>query len=147
MFRAGYGSRSLARTATERMWKGFTHSSAQTSADAGDSKLLGRTYAIPFGTVWDAAARLADGGLRGWMAPRLDDQDGVLEVQVRGLILRFPADFVIRVSLDENVQTRVDLTARRRHRGGDFGINERRIRRFCTALDRALGAGGPQAVG
>ena len=129
------------------MGKGFIDRSAGTSADAGDPKLPCRTYAIPFGTVWDAAARLANGGLRGWMAPRADDQEGVLEARVRGLILRFPTDFVIRVSLDENVQTRVDLTALRRHRGGDFGVNERRIRRFCTALDRALGADGRQAVG
>lgn len=128
------------------MWKGFTDRCAHSSADAADARLVGRTYAIPFSEVWDAAARLAGGGLRGWTTPCLDDQQGVLEARVRGLVLRFPADFVITVALDENAQTRVDLTARGKHRGGDFGVNARRINRFCNALDEALAAGPHQVL-
>lgn len=122
------------------MWKGLRERSARTHADSDDPELVGRTYAIPFGVVWDAAAELAGGGLRGWTTTRLDDQSGVLEARVRGLVLRFPADVVVTVTLDENAQTRVDLTAEGRHRGGDIGVNGRRIRRFCTALDGALAA-------
>lgn len=128
------------------MGNGLADRSARASTDAADTNLAGRTYAIPFARVWDAAVQLASGGLRGWTAPRLDDQKGVLEARVCGLVLRYPADFVITISLDENAQTRVDLTALSRRRGGDFGVNVRRIRRFCTALDRALAAGPHQVL-
>ena len=114
--------------------------SAHSSADSGDPGLRGRTYAIPFGTVWDAALRLAAGGLRGWTTTESDETAGIVEARARGLVLRFPATVVITVSLDDNAQTRVDLTAEGRHGGGDLGINARRIRRFCFALDRALEA-------
>lgn len=122
------------------MWQGFTSRSAQSSADSADQGLVGRTYSIPFGTVWDAARRLAAGGLRGWTMTNSDDIAGILEARVRGLVLRFPATIVITVSLDRNAQTRVDLSAEGRHRGGDLRANARRIRRFCSALDRALEA-------
>ena len=128
------------------MWKGLTQRSARTSADSAEPKLAGRTYAIPSGTVWDAVVQLAGGGLRGWTATGMDDQSGLLEARVRGSFLRLPADFVITVTLDENVQTRVDLTAEGRHRGGDLGANARRIQRFCAALDRALAAGPDQVL-
>ncbi len=128
------------------MWQGFTRRSARSSEDSGDPGLAGRTYAIPFGTVWDAAVHLADGGLRGWKIKESDDTDGVAEARVRSSLLPLPAAVTIRVSLDENAQTRVDVTAEGRHRGGDLGANARRIRRFFSALDRAVNAGTNQVL-
>lgn len=128
------------------MWKRLTGRSARSRADSDDPRLAGRTYAIPFGTVWDAAAQLAGGRLRGWAATRLDDQNGVLEGRVRGPLRLLAADFVITVTLDENAQTRVDLTVQGRRPGGDFGVNTWRVGRFCGALDRALGAGPRQVL-
>ena len=120
---------------------------AQRLTDAGaEPKLAGRTYAIPSGIVWDAAVQLAGGRMRGWTTTGTDDQRGVIEARVRGMILPLPADFVITVTLDENAQTRVDLTAEGRHRGGDLGAGVRRIHRFCTSLDGALAAGPDQVL-
>lgn len=131
---------------TDSMWKGLTERAVRTSPDSAEPKLVGRTYAIPSGAVWDAAVQLAGGELRGWTTTRMDDQGGVIEARVRGMILPLPADFVITVTLDENAQTRVDLTAEGRHRGGDLGANGRRVHRFCAALDRALAAGPHQVL-
>ena len=122
------------------MWHGFTTRSAHSSADSDDPGLVGRTYAIPFKTVWESIARLAGGGLRGWAIADSDETAGIVEARVRGFVLRLPAAVEITVSLDDNAQTRVDLAAEGRHRGGDLGANARRIRRFCSALDRALEA-------
>lgn len=122
------------------MWQGFSSRSAHSSADSDDPGLVGRTYAIPFRTVWEAVVRLAGGGLWGWATTDSDETAGIVEARVRGLILRFPATVEITVSLDDDAQTRVDLAADGRHRGGDLGANARRIRRFCSVLDRALEA-------
>ncbi|MDE2654472.1 MAG: DUF1499 domain-containing protein [Gemmatimonadota bacterium] len=122
------------------MWHGFTTRFAHSSADSDDPGLVGRTYAIPFGIVWDAAVRLTGGGLRGWATAGLDEMAGIVEARVRGVVLRLPARVVITVSLDDNAQTRVDVAAEGKHRGGDLGANARRIRRFCSALDRAVEA-------
>ncbi len=128
------------------MWHGLTSSSAHSSWNSGIPGLSGRTYAIPFGTVWEAAVRLAAGGLRGWAVTASDDLAGIVEARVRGLLRLFPAAVVITVSLDDDAQTRVDLAAEGRHRGGDLGVNASRIRRFFSALDRALEAGPAQVL-
>jgi hypothetical protein len=39
---------------------------AATAPDSTDRRLRGRTYAVPFEHVWQAARSLAGGGLRGW---------------------------------------------------------------------------------
>lgn len=132
------------RKADITLW--LTGRSARSSATCDDPGLAGRTYAIPFRTVWDAVVRLAGGGLRGWTLQDSDDTEGVVDARVRGLVLPLPATVVITVSLDDNVQTRVDLVAEALHRGRGFGANARRIRRFCSALDRALGAGTHQVL-
>lgn len=128
------------------MWHGFTNRFAHSSADSDDPGLAGRTYAIPFGIVWEAAVRLAAGGLRGWSVTGSDDTAGIIEARVQGLVPRLPAAIVIAISLDDDAQTRVDLSAEAQHRGGDIGVNARRIRRFCSALDRALAAQPDQVL-
>lgn len=121
-------------------WRGLTENTAQTDPHADDPRLRGRTYAIPFDTVWRAAVDLADGGIRGWSLVHADDEAGRIRVESRTLIFRFVDDVRIRIGLDENGQTRVDLHAASRKGKGDLGRNPRTIGRFLRRLDRALGA-------
>lgn len=111
-----------------------------TDPRAEDPRLWGRTYAIPFARVWDAAKALADGGLRGWSMVSNDDREGVIEAVSLTWLRRKPDQVTVTIRLDENAQTRVDLrcvraegaSARRRH--------PRLIDGFLDALDRKLEA-------
>ena len=122
------------------MWKGFTERAARTSPDSADPVLAGRTYAIPFDPVWNAALELSSGGLKGWELVSADDQLGVIRADVRGPWLPLEANVLVSVVLDPNGQTRVDMSALGNHRGGDLGVNYRRIRRFFDSLDLSLDA-------
>jgi uncharacterized protein (DUF1499 family) len=44
----------------------------------------------------------------------------------------------VRLSLDEDGQTRVDMASSSRKGGGDLGTNARRIARFLRTLDARL---------
>ena len=120
------------------MWKGFTESAARTSPDSDDPVLAGRTYAIPFDAVWNAAVSLSGGGLKGWKLVSFDDQLGVIRTDVRGPLLPLEANVLVSVTLDPNGQTRVDMSALGNHRGGDLRVNYRRIRHFFRSLDLSL---------
>lgn len=120
------------------MWKGFTERVARTSPDSEDPVLAGRTYAIPFDPVWHEALRLSGGGLKGWTLVSADDQLGVIRTDVRSPLLPLEANVLVSVTLDPNAQTRVDMSALGNHRGGDLGVNYRRIRHFFRSLDDAL---------
>lgn len=120
------------------MWKGFTESAARTSPDSDDPVLAGRTYAIPFDAVWNAAVSLSGGGLKGWKLVSFDDQLGVIRADVRGPLLPLEANVLVSVTLDPNGQTRVDMSALGNHRGGDLRVNYRRIRHFFRSLDVSL---------
>lgn len=111
---------------------------AQTRIGARDPDMAGRTYAVPFAAVWAAALRLADGEMKGWTLVRWDDMEGVVEARATSWPLPLPARIVVSVTLDANAQTRVDLVAEGRHKGGDLGANARRIKRFLRALDQRL---------
>lgn len=121
------------------MWKGFTERAARTSPESGDPVLAGRTYAIPFDPVWNAALALSGGGLKGWKLVSADDQLGVIRADVRSPLLPLEANVLVSVTLDPNGQTRVDMSALGNHRGGDLGANYRRIRHFFRSLDSSLG--------
>lgn len=116
---------------------------AETSTDprATDQRLVGRTYAIPFDRVWEAARALAVGGLRGWELVRADDREGVMDARS----FTFPRGRVdevrITVRLDENAQTRVDLRCRREAARSAPRRHVRAIGRFFRSLDRKLNAG------
>jgi uncharacterized protein (DUF1499 family) len=58
--------------------------------------------------------------------------------EARTALWRFVDDVVIRVSLDGDGMTRVDVVSQSRVGSGDFGVNARRIARFLHALDRHL---------
>lgn len=120
-------------------------SRAETRPTAEDPRLRGRTYAIPFDRVWNAALDIARGHSR-WEIVDADDLAGVLRCESRTLFLRRMEDVFIRVSLDENAQTRVDLISRAREDRTDWGSNARRIRWFIKKLDQALGASEEQIL-
>ncbi len=123
----------------ERLRRALTENRAETSPDSDDARLRGRTYAIPFERVWRAAVGLAE-TRRGWRVLHSDDLAGVIRCECETLFFRFVDDFFIKISLDENAQTRVDLISRSRVGKGDLGTNARRVGRFLRALDRKLGA-------
>ena len=114
---------------------------AETSPDHPDSRLQGRTLAIPFDRVWKEAFLLA-AKRHGWTILEADDLAGVIRAEARTLVFRFTDDVEIRIGLDENGQTRVDLTSSSRVGKGDLGTNARRIGNFLRELDRRLGVQG-----
>jgi hypothetical protein len=114
--------------------------SAATDARSSDPKLQGRTYAIPFETVWTAAMRLADGGLRRWHVLEEDDQRGVILAVATSAIRKRVSDVRITVGLDANGQTRVDLRARTRDGKGSPRHDVRRIDTFLRHLDQQIEA-------
>jgi hypothetical protein len=116
----------------------LTRNEVATAPDHWDPRLRGRTYAIPFEQVWQASLALARGGLRRWKLIDSDDYEGIINAEAKTLIWRFKDDVVIRVYLDENAQTRVDVESRSRKGSADFGANARRVNRFLRALDRKL---------
>jgi hypothetical protein len=116
---------------------GLGRNFAETAQAHEDARLRGRTYAIPFEDVWNAALALASVGQRGWRVVRSDDEEGVINAVARTMRGRTD-DIVIRVSLDEDAQTRVDARAVARQGRTDWGRNARRLRRFFRALDSAV---------
>jgi hypothetical protein len=118
--------------------RGLTEHRAETSPTSEDERLVGRTYAIPFEDVWQAAKRLAAGELKGWTLWVADDQEGIMEASLRPFLFLKAADVRITVGLDENAQTRVDLSATSRTERGDFGRCRRAIGRFVDRLDALL---------
>ncbi|RMH13728.1 MAG: DUF1499 domain-containing protein [Gemmatimonadetes bacterium] len=123
-----------------RMRRGLTRNRARTHPAAEDPRLRGRTYAIPFDDVWTGALWLAQ-RRRGWTVTLADDQRGVLRAEAVTPVLRFVDDVEVRITLDPDGQTRVDMVSASRTGRGDLGVNPRRIARFLRALDRHLGAG------
>ncbi|MFG1690665.1 DUF1499 domain-containing protein [Gemmatimonadota bacterium] len=120
--------------------QGLTENRVETDPHSEDHRLRGRTYAIPFDRVWKAALRLAAAELRGWRVTHADDESGVIQAESKTLVLRFVDDVQIDVTLDENGQTRVDLTSASRVGKGDLGKNARRVGKFLKRLDRKLDA-------
>ena len=120
--------------------RGLTENRVETDPSSTDDRLRGRTYAIPFEAVWQAATGLCAGGIRGWSLWVADDQEGVIEASVSRLI--GPAvDVRVKIGLDQNAQTRVDLTSASRTERGDLGRGRRLVGRFIHRLDTELRAG------
>ncbi len=124
-----------------KIWRSLTQNRARTHPNHPDTGLRGRTYAIPFNRVWREVLELASGGLWGWSLVHADEDEGVVEAESATLVFRFVDDVRIRVSLDSDAQTRVDMSSASRKGKGDLGTNARRIRRFFKNLDRRLEAG------
>lgn len=120
--------------------RGLTERVAETSPDAEDDRLRGRTYTIPFEEVWQASIRLIRNRLRGWTVVIDDDRAGRIEALHRTLFRNVETEVVITVGLDENGQTRVDAASSARVERGDWGRGRRLIGRFFKGLDRELDA-------
>ena len=115
----------------------LTNRTAETSPDHAQPRLRGRTYAVPFEEVWQATLSLLQRRRR-WQVTHVDDQEGVLRVEIPTLLGRSVRDFEIRITLDQDAQTRVDLSSASRKGLTDLGSNARRIARFLRKLDRVL---------
>jgi hypothetical protein len=124
-----------------RLWLALTRNRAQTHPRHSDPSLRGRTYAIPYALVWAEATAMAGGELRGWTLLEADEDLGVFKAEAKTMVFGFVDDVQLRISLDENAQTRVDMTSESRKGNGDLGMNARRIRKFLSSLDRRIGAG------
>ena len=109
----------------------------ETTPDASDPGLQGRVYAIPFEEVWQAALQVTDGGLFRWTRHEADDTQGVIRASSKSLTGAVH-DINVRVTLDENAQTRVDASAQAHRKLADMGGSGRRLRRFFRKLDRTL---------
>lgn len=123
-----------------RILRGLTEHSVETHPASEDPRLAGRTYAIPFEDVWQASWRLTGGGLPRWRMLKADDQTGVILAHAKALMLPIEVDMRVNIRLDENAQTRVDLSAVGRKQRGDLGFGRRAIGRFTSRLDRELNA-------
>lgn len=109
----------------------------ETTPNASDPRLRGRTYSVPFEEVWQAALQLTDGGLFRWTRHQADDTDGVILASSKSLTGAVH-DIMVRITLDENAQTRVDASAQAHRKLADMGGSKRRLRRFFRKLDRTL---------
>jgi uncharacterized protein (DUF1499 family) len=110
---------------------------ASTSPDAKSPKLRGRAYAVPFAQVWQAVVETAEKRPR-WTVTHADARAGELRAEARTLLWRFVDDVDVKVTLDGEGLTRVDVKSASRVGAYDLGVNARRIARFLHALDRRL---------
>lgn len=123
----------------ERLWKALTENSVKTDAKAEDPRLRGRTYVVPFAKVWDEMLEMIAAKSR-WTLIRADEGAGLIHAEAKSLLFRFVDDVRIKLKLDQNALTRVDMWSASRGGRGDFGVNRRRIVRWFRDLDRRLGA-------
>lgn len=124
-----------------RPLRALTRNRASTRPDADDPRLRTRVYAVPFARVWEAAMETA-AGMRGWEVTEADPKGGEIRAEATTRVWKFVDDVEVRVSLDEEGQTRVDLSSRSRGGSADLGTNARRIARFLHALERRIFSGG-----
>ena len=125
---------------TSRLARALTKYRAETNPWSEDPRLIGRTYAIPFEEVWRTCMKfVAESGR--WRLLQADDLAGFIRVRCTTLIFRFEDILEIRVELDENALTRVDVRAGSKKRRADLGMNVRRVGRFFKKLDGLLDAG------
>lgn len=113
---------------------------ARTHPRAEDPRLRGRTYTIPFETVWQGCLSVGR-ALPSWSVHRSDDRAGTIRCVVASGLL-FPAVYVdVDVGLDDNGQTRVDVEATSATERTNLGRSRRLVIRYISALDSALSLG------
>ncbi|HEX8431043.1 MAG TPA: DUF1499 domain-containing protein [Longimicrobium sp.] len=119
------------------IWTALTRNSAATAAEHDDPRLQGRAYAVPFVQVWDAALATAAAMPR-WTVGEADTKAGAFRAEARTTLWRFTDDVEVRLSLDGDGMTRVDVSSASRVGRADLGTNARRIARFLHRLDARL---------
>jgi uncharacterized protein (DUF1499 family) len=87
--------------------------------------------------VWRAALETARARPR-WTITGTDARRGEIAAEARTALWRFVDDVSVRVSLDGDGMTRVDVVSQSRVGKADLGANARRIARFLHALDRHI---------
>ena len=117
------------------IWTALTRNVAETRPDARDPRLRGRAYAVPLAHVWDAVLETAR-ATPGWTVT--DAGAGTIQAEARTRLWRFTDDVAIRIFLDGNGLTRVDLRSSSRVGRADLGANARRVARFLHAVDARL---------
>jgi uncharacterized protein (DUF1499 family) len=120
------------------LWTALSRNHAQTEGRSIDPRLRGRTYQIPFARVWDTAVTLAEAMPR-WRIVSTDEDRGIIQAEAQTRVFKFTDDVTIRLRLDDNALTRVDMLSASRRGFGDLGTNARRIARFLERLDERLG--------
>jgi uncharacterized protein (DUF1499 family) len=116
----------------------LTQNSAQTSEAAEDPRLCGRTYFVPFATVWDEMIQMIKAQPR-WRLVRANEDKGLIRVEATSRVFKLVDDVRLKIKLDDNALTRLDMWSSSRKGRGDLGTNARRIARFFRDLDRRLG--------
>jgi uncharacterized protein (DUF1499 family) len=117
--------------------RALTTNRAFTDAEADDPRLRGRSYAVPFAEVWAVALDIAQ-KTRGWTIVNSDPRAGEIVAEATTRLWRFTDDVWIRLSLDEEGQTCVEMISASRKGAADLGTNARRIARFLRSLDARL---------
>lgn len=111
---------------------------AETREDHPEPELRSRRYPVPFARVWEAAIHAMGGGLAGWTLTEASEDSGEAKAVVESSMLRQIHDVTLRVWLDPDGQTRVDVRSRGRHSRGDLGASRRHLRSLLRTMDRAL---------
>ena len=111
----------------------------ETDPRSSDPRLLGRTYAIPFDAVWHGCLKLVGDHSR-WSLLAADDLEGFIQVCCTTRVFRSEDHLEIRIVLDENGLTRVDIQSRCNKGRANLGVHVRRVGRFFKKLDQLLGA-------
>jgi len=120
---------------TSNVRRALGDGAAETRPDASDPRFRGRTYAIPFEDVWQAALGIVREDLRGCSVRLTNDRDGIIIAQAVSRLPRRIDDFTISIVLDRDAQTRVDMRSVTRDGGRDLGANARRVAKFFDLLD------------
>ena len=117
--------------------RALTINRAFTEADADDPRLRGRSYSVPFAEVWAVALDIAQ-KTPGWTVLTSDPRAGEIVAEATSRLWRSTDDVWIRISLDDEGQTCVEMASASRKGHGDLGTNARRIARFLRTLDARL---------
>lgn len=124
--------------ALSRLWKSMVRSAAETDERARDPRLRGRTYQVPYALVWDEILHMIS-TLPRWDLLQADEASGVIRAQATNRLFGFANAVVVRVKLDRNALTRVDVRSTSPLGRVVVGNNARLISWFLGALDHRLG--------
>jgi hypothetical protein len=84
--------------------------------------------------------------MRGWAVASADDLAGLIIASTSSRILNIRDDVRVRIGLDENGQTRVDVSSKSRTERASLGRHRRAIARFLDRLDQRLDARPGQII-